>query len=130
MIGRTLLVVGAILAGLAVALGAFAAHALRERLTVAELLTFETAVRYQMYHAIGLMLIGASGKRLAAPWRGRAALAFFLGILCFSGSLYWIATMGASKPIVYVTPLGGILFLLGWAMVSVAAWQAGGGDGA
>ena len=99
---------------LAVALGAFAAHALRGSLAPGELATFETGVRYQMYHALALLLVAALARPAFPAWARTAALAFTLGILIFSGSLYLLVLaqlrwMGA------ITPIGGVAFLVGWS---------------
>jgi uncharacterized membrane protein YgdD (TMEM256/DUF423 family) len=101
---------GAISAFIAVAAGAFGAHALRTRLTPDLLAVFETGARYQMYHAVGLF---------AAAWVGScrpgriAGWCFALGTVLFSGSLYALALTGI-RPLGAVTPFGGILFLAGW----------------
>ena len=99
---------------LAIILGAFAAHALKETLTIAQLMSFETAVRYQMYHVIVLLFVniynGFSSKQ-----KNLISYLFFFGILCFSGSIYTIQlTSLTAKSIWFITPLGGILFVIGW----------------
>ena len=101
---------GAALAGLAVGLGAFAAHGMKAHYDTAALQTFETGVRYQMYHALALLLVGA----LAAHGRrtGAAAIAFLLGIALFSGSLYALVLLD-QKWLGAVTPFGGVAFLFG-----------------
>jgi len=118
MTATSALRLGALLAGLAVALGAFAAHAMKARFPAEALLTFETGVRYQMYHALALVLCGllaAAGRRT-----GAAALAFTAGIVLFSGSLYLLVWLD-TKWLGAVTPFGGVAFLLGWALL---AWRA------
>ena len=110
----------AILAGLAVVLGAFGAHAMQDRYDATALATFETAVRYQMYHALALLgcgLLGKTGHR-----SGGAAVCFVLGIVLFSGSLYVLVLTG-TKWLGAVTPLGGVAFVAGWALL---AWRIGG----
>lgn len=109
--------IGAILAGLAVGLGAFAAHGLKDHLDAAALQTFETGVRYQMYHALALCLCGAIGLHGRAT--GRAALAFAAGIALFCGSLYGLA-LGGPRWLGPVTPFGGVAFLVGWVLLAVA----------
>lgn len=104
---------GAISAFIAVAAGAFGAHALKERLDPAALQTFETGARYQMYHAIALFIAAfASGEGDCPPalWAGRL---FLLGTLLFSGSLYALALTGV-RGLGAITPLGGVAFLAGW----------------
>ncbi len=102
---------GALLAFLGVALGAFGAHALSGTLTPAQLETYQTAVRYQMFHALGLLALGALPPRAqrAAPW-------LFFGSLVFSGSLYALVFSGVSL-LGAVAPIGGVLQLVGWAIL-------------
>jgi uncharacterized membrane protein YgdD (TMEM256/DUF423 family) len=108
---------GALFGFLAVALGAFGAHGLEGRLSPADLATFETAVRYQMYHALALILVGATAATLPG-FRVRAAgWAFASGILVFSGSLYLLVLTG-HRWLGAVTPLGGVAFLVGWAALA------------
>lgn len=103
---------GAVLAFLAVALGAFGAHGLKDLVSPERLATFETAVRYQMYHALALLLIAVLPQEL-----GRAALPLFWGVLIFSGSLYLLVATGFAW-FGAVAPIGGGLMLLGWALLS------------
>jgi len=110
--------IGALLALLAVALGAFGAHMLEDMITPNRLETFETAVRYQMYHALALLAIGALPK---ACWR--AAPFIILGSLIFSGSLY---TLVATDIGIFgaITPIGGVLQIIGWAVLIVQIGKA------
>ena len=116
---RTFLLIGSILGFLAVVFGAFGAHALRNRLSPEMLGVFETGVRYQMYHTFALLIVAAAIGRIGdAPWLVTAGWFFVAGILLFSGSLYALAltnvgTLGA------VTPVGGLLFLIGWACLII-----------
>jgi uncharacterized membrane protein YgdD (TMEM256/DUF423 family) len=114
---------GAALAGLAVAAGAFGAHALRARLEPGDLQVFETAARYQMYHGLGL--IGAAW--VADRWPSRLATVvgwcFLAGIALFSGSLYAMALSGV-RALGAITPLGGLAFLAGWGCLALAALRA------
>ena len=117
---RTFAVLGALLGGLAVAAGAFGAHALRARLTPEMLAVFETGARYQMYPALALLaaaLAGADGSTRPAVWAGWL---FLLGTLLFSGSLYALALSGVSR-LGIITPFGGVAFLAGWTCLAVAA---------
>lgn len=117
----TILRLAAILGGLAVALGAFAAHGMKAHYEPAQLTTFETGVRYQMYHALALGLCAALG---AVGWRtGRAAIAFLVGIALFSGSLYGLVWLDA-RWLGPVTPIGGVAFLVGWLLLALAARNA------
>lgn len=103
---------GAALMFLAVSLGAFAAHGLKARLSPEMLAVFETGVRYHAYHALGLILLGAVRGPDKAGW------CFLGGIALFSGSLYLLAATGVRK-LGMITPLGGLLFLAGWALLAL-----------
>jgi uncharacterized membrane protein YgdD (TMEM256/DUF423 family) len=113
---------GALLAGIAVAAGAFGAHGLRSRLAPADLVTFETAVRYQMYHALALLAVAGLLARGAAL-AGAAGWSFLAGIALFSGSLY-LLTLAGQRWMGAVTPLGGLAFLVGWVLLAVSAGHA------
>ncbi len=105
---------GAVLAFIGVGLGAFGAHSLEGILTPERLETFETGVRYQMYHALALLAIGALPVKAH-----RAALFIFVGSLIFSGSLYILVLSGISW-LGAITPIGGVLQLIGWALLFVS----------
>ncbi len=124
MLFRLLLTAAAILAGLSVAAGAFASHALKERLTERALEIFETGARYQMYHALALFLVAVLLTRTASvpPTLPAAGFAFLLGIALFSGSLYALSLTGI-KWLGAIAPLGGAAFLVGWGCVAIAAWS-------
>ncbi len=121
---RVLMAVGAGSAFIAVALGAFAAHGLRGRLGPDSLAVFETAVRYQMYHALAIVAVAVALERAAGGLLVWAAWAFAVGTVLFSGSLYLLAVTG-HRWLGAVTPLGGVSFLLGWALVTWAALTRG-----
>ncbi len=127
MFSRWVLSAGAGFALLAVVLGAFAAHGLKAVLDEQQLALFETASRYQMYHALALLVVGVmlTNPQFSRSLLKLAALAFILGITLFSGSLYLLALVGVSW-LGAITPLGGIAFLSGWLMMMVAALRAGG----
>ena len=110
-----LLLLGVSAALVGVGLGAFGAHALADRLTPADLGTFETAVRYQMYHALALVALAALRRDRPSRWLDRAGALFAIGIAIFSGSLYLLVLAGA-RWLGAVTPLGGVAFLAGWAL--------------
>ena len=117
---RTFLLVGALAAFIGVALGAFGAHGLRNRLSTDMLAVFETGVRYQMYHALAILIVGLAAARLDG-WLIRAAGWLFTGgIVLFSGSLYALALSGITV-LGAVTPIGGLAFLAGWACLAIAA---------
>jgi uncharacterized membrane protein YgdD (TMEM256/DUF423 family) len=108
-------------AGMAgVALGAFAAHALKARLSAEMLAVFETGVRYQMYHALALFAVAWGHSRWQGKWFPAAGWLFVAGILIFSGSLYVLALTGV-KWLGMITPIGGLSFLAGWLCL---AWGA------
>ncbi len=112
---RAAVALGSAFAFLAIALGAFGAHSLRENLSAEGTMIFETAVRYQMYHAIALIMTGLLGRiSIASSATLRLPLVLFvLGIVLFSGSLYVLA-LSQLRWIGFVTPLGGTAFLGGW----------------
>ena len=114
---------GCLSAGLAVAFGAFGAHALKLRLTPELLAVFETGARYQMTHALALLAVAWA----ATQWPGRAVTVagwlFALGTLLFSGSLYVLALTGM-RWLGAITPLGGGAWLAGWLCLACAAWSA------
>jgi uncharacterized membrane protein YgdD (TMEM256/DUF423 family) len=107
---------------IAVALGAFGAHALKARLAPDLLAVFETGVRYQFYHVIGLFAVawaihlGGQGAARAAGWL------FVAGTIVFSGSLYALALSGV-RWLGAITPVGGVAFLVGWLLLAWALWQ-------
>src|SRR5205814_7397108 len=118
---RTFLLIGAIFGFLGVAFGAFGAHALRSRLSPEMLAVFETGVRYQMYHAFAVLIIAAAiGHIGSARLLVLAGWFFFAGVLLFSGSLYVLALSGMGI-LGAVTPIGGLLFLIGWACLALFA---------
>lgn len=110
---RLFAILGAVSAFLAVAAGAFGAHALRQRLTEEMLATFETGARYQMYHGLALFAVAWAANRWAATQLGWAGWLFVIGTVLFSGSLYTLAVTGV-RWWGAVTPLGGLCFLAGW----------------
>lgn len=112
--GLNSVLAGTLLAGSGVALGAFGAHALKSALTPDMLANFETGVRYQMYHGLGLLALGL------LPGQRRAPAFMLAGTVIFSGSLYLMAFTG-QKWLGAVTPIGGVLQLVGWGL---AAWDA------
>jgi len=117
---RTFLLIGALAAFLAVAFGAFGAHALRARLSPEMLAVFETGVRYQMYHALALLLVAATIPRFGGWLVLTAGWLMIVGIILFSGSLYALALTGVTT-LGAITPIGGLAFLGGWACLAVAA---------
>ena len=126
-INRRLVIAGACFAMLAVMVGAFAAHGLKPVLNAYSLGLIETAARYQMYHAIALLTVGVISAipQFSPRWLKLAAIAFILGILLFSGSLYILALSGI-KWLGAITPIGGVAFIMGWCALIVAALNSSG----
>lgn len=104
----------ALLGGIAVLFGAFGAHTLKTLISPEMLVTFETGVRYQMYHSLALLALGAT------KFHSRGILLLFIGTLVFSGSLYAISLTGI-KALGAITPIGGVLLLAGWAWIALDA---------
>ncbi|MBD1804756.1 DUF423 domain-containing protein [Microcoleus sp. FACHB-SPT15] len=120
---RLFLSVASILAGLSVAGGAFAAHALKEKLSERAIEIFETGARYQMYHSLALLVVALLLSRAEASQSLliAAGSAFIIGIAIFSGSLYALSFSGI-KWLGAITPLGGVAFIIGWGCLAIAAW--------
>ena len=115
MTRATLFAVGAVLGGLAVALGAFGAHALEARVTAERLATFETAARYQLIHAVAILATALLGGE-----RGLLAGTLLVaGVVVFSGSLYLLVLTGA-RWLGAVAPLGGLALIAGWGLLALA----------
>ncbi len=117
---RLFLGLGAALAGLAVVFGAFGAHALRQTLSADDLATFETGVRYQMYHALALLAVAWASSRWESGALTAAGWLFLVGIVVFSGSLY-VLVLSGQRWLGAITPIGGVAFIAGWALL---AWVA------
>jgi uncharacterized membrane protein YgdD (TMEM256/DUF423 family) len=119
---RLFFALGSVSGFLGVALGAFAAHALKGRVEPDLLVIFETGVRYQMYHAFALLAVGWASTR----WPGKAVNAsgwlFVAGTIIFSGSLYALS-LGGARWLGAITPLGGLALLAGWLCLAWAAWK-------
>jgi uncharacterized membrane protein YgdD (TMEM256/DUF423 family) len=117
---RLFFLLGSLLGGLGVGLGAFGAHGLQRILSADDLSTFEVGVRYQMYHALALLAVAWASSRFesgAVVWAGWL---FVTGIVLFSGSLY-LYVLSGPRWLVAITPVGGLAFLVGWALL---AWSA------
>ncbi len=121
---RILAGAGAISAFIAVAAGAFGAHALRQKLPADLLAVFETGARYQLYHALALLLSALAAARWPCWAIHFAGGCFIFGTVLFSGSLYLLALTGM-RWMGAVTPLGGLAFLAGWLFFAWGAWTAG-----
>lgn len=119
---KVILITGAIIGVLAIILGAFGAHGLKAHLSTESLQTFETGVRYQMYHALFLLFIGSTSLVKS----GYKSVIFYLvivGVLLFSGSIYGLATNTLTsfnfKSIGFVTPIGGLFLIVSWIVLIV-----------
>ncbi len=120
---RRLVVFGAVFAFLGVALGAFGAHALKDRLSSDMLAVWQTGVFYEQVHSLGVILAGLLFAQFKQPLIRTAGLLFLAGILVFSGSLYALALSGV-RVLGAITPFGGVCFLAGWACFAVGASKA------
>ncbi len=122
---RTVLAAGSILAGLGVAFGAFGAHALKVNLSPEMLGIFETAVRYQMYHALGLMALAWAITRWPERRLAPAAILLVAGTVVFSGSLFLLVLTGM-RWFGAVTPIGGVALITGWGLAAFRLLSPGG----
>lgn len=120
---RLFFALGSFAALVAVAAGAFGAHALKSRLTPDMLGIFEVAARYQMYHALALLACGWAVTRWPGTLTSAAGWLFLAGIIIFSGSLYALALSGV-RWLGAITPLGGLAFLVGWGCLVTAAMRS------
>jgi uncharacterized membrane protein YgdD (TMEM256/DUF423 family) len=116
---KTFLVAGSLLGALAVVLGAFAAHGLKQVADAETVAVFQTGVQYQMYHSLALLATDIIFERFSNKWIRWAGNFYMIGIILFSGSLYLLTalkTIGQTglKGIGIITPFGGIFFILGW----------------
>ena len=119
--GKALLALGAVLAALAVALGAFGAHALKARLAPDALALWQTAAQYHFWHALGVIAAGLALLHFAdSGWLRAAGVLLALGVLLFSGSLYALALSGVHW-LGALTPFGGLAFILGWLAFALGA---------
>lgn len=120
---KLILVTASILGMLAIILGAFASHGLKSLISVELLQTFETGVRYQMYHAIVLLFIGTTSI-FSSKIKQKLFYLIVIGILFFSGSIYGLATNELSlafdfKSIAFITPIGGLFLIISWAIMAL-----------
>ncbi len=125
---RTSLALGALFGLTGVAAGAFGAHSLKAVLAPDMFGVFETAVRYQMYHALALVLAGLPGLHFRTGALRAASWMFAIGIVLFSGSLYALAFSGI-RWLGALTPLGGVAFLARWGLLAWACWKESRADG-
>jgi len=112
---KSLLIIGSVFAALSVLLGAFGAHGLKNRLSIEDLAIFETAVRYQMYHALGILLMGVASFYLTEKLVSAPAYFLILGIIVFSGSLFLLVFTNL-RWFGAITPIGGLCLIIGWLL--------------
>lgn len=122
---KIFLIIGTVLAGLSVVLGAFGAHGLKKVVSPENVAVYQTGVHYQMYHALGLILIGILSERILNNYLSYAGVLFVAGIVLFSGSLYLIVSLYAMNKTVptvvgVLTPFGGLLFIAGWICLLIS----------
>ncbi|WP_219062851.1 DUF423 domain-containing protein [Pseudomonas sp. UMAB-08] len=107
-----------------VALGAFAAHGLKDRLSAEYLAIFHTGVMYQLVHTLALLAVALLAVQIPGRLMTWAGISFVVGIVLFSGSLYLLTLTGVTR-LGIITPFGGLAFLAGWLLLGVAAWRLG-----
>ena len=117
---RLFLLMAALSGLLSVALGAFAAHGLKKLLTASQLETFHTGVEYQFMHTFALLFVALLPR--INQWINLAGWSFIIGIILFSGSLY-VLTLSGIRSLAFITPFGGMFFLIGWACLFIYAWK-------
>ena len=122
---KLFLILGTLLAGLGVILGAFGAHGLKQILPPDSVASYQTGVQYQMYHAFALLTVGILYSRMPGSLLNWAGIMFVAGIVLFSGSLYLMASLKAMNKvgvsgIGIITPVGGILFIAGWLLLLIS----------
>jgi uncharacterized membrane protein YgdD (TMEM256/DUF423 family) len=125
---KIFLSLGSAAAAIAVVLGAFGAHALKEKLSAEQLLVFETGVRYQFYHAFALIVVGMLSEKFNSSFLNYSGWLFVFGIIFFSGSLYLLSTKNllgieSWKFLGPVTPLGGLCFIVGWTFIVISLFR-------
>jgi uncharacterized membrane protein YgdD (TMEM256/DUF423 family) len=127
MTAQAYIVFGALLGAIGVAAGAMGAHAFERTLTPENLARYEVAIRYLLFHAVAVVLVGLVLRAGPSKAAQGAGLAFLAGCLLFSGGLIaWIFT--GIKPLVHVVPLGGVAWILGWLFLALAGWTQGAGN--
>jgi len=113
---------GAVFAGLSIVLGAFGAHALKEQLSAYSMSVYEKAVLYQMFHALAILLLTAISRNIQGLNFDSSIWCFIIGIILFSGSLYILA-ISDIKWLGMITPIGGLLFIVGWFLVILKSFN-------
>lgn len=119
LIAKLFLSIGSISGALAVMIGAFGAHGLKDKLSEKMLANYMTGVEYHFYHTIALLIVGVIALHYPTRTLAASGWAFAIGILIFSGSLYVMAMTGITK-LGAITPIGGLFFIIGWVLLAVA----------
>ena len=119
---KVFIILGAVNAFIAVALGAFGAHGLEGKIPDKYLETWNTAVQYQMFHAAGLLIIGLLAGKVSSPLINWSGWLMFIGIIIFSGSLF-VLSVTQIKVLGAITPIGGVSFLAAWVLMIIAAYK-------
>jgi len=119
---RNFLSIAALLGALSVALGAFAAHRLRQIAAPDAVAVFETGVRYQFYHVFAILIVAMLSEKFSNKWMTWSGNCFIIGVILFSGSLYTLTALkiaASSAPLVVgaATPIGGVFFIAGWILL-------------
>jgi uncharacterized membrane protein YgdD (TMEM256/DUF423 family) len=122
---KIFMIIGTVLAGLAVVLGAFGAHGLRKVVSPENVAIYQTGVQYQMYHALALIMVGLLSEKILSSFLSYAGVLFVTGVVFFSGSLYLIVSLYAMNKTVpklvgILTPIGGLFFIFGWICLLVS----------
>ena len=112
---KSLLIIGSVFAALSVLFGAFGAHGLKNKLSIEDLVIFETAVRYQMYHALGILLLGVTSFFLTEKLVSTPAYFLIFGVIVFSGSLFLLVFTNL-RWFGAITPIGGLCLIIGWLL--------------
>jgi uncharacterized membrane protein YgdD (TMEM256/DUF423 family) len=123
---KKIVVTAAIIAAITIAIGAFGAHGLKNLVDASSLASFETGVRYQMYHALALFVIGLTPS-ISEILKRRVLWLFIVGIVLFSGSIYMLSLQEvlpfSVKWIAFATPLGGLSFIIGWVWLAIGVFK-------
>ncbi|HET8858923.1 DUF423 domain-containing protein [Marivirga sp.] len=120
---KLIILIGSISGAISVILGAFGAHALKDSLTASNRLdTYETAVKYQMYHSLALILLGILMLHFQHKFLNYASYSFLIGIIIFSGSLYLLCATGISK-LGAIAPIGGLFLIAAWVLLAIGIYK-------
>jgi uncharacterized membrane protein YgdD (TMEM256/DUF423 family) len=119
---KLFIILGALNGFIAVALGAFGAHGLEGKIPDKYLETWQTAVQYQMFHAVGLLVLGLLAGKISSPLINWSGWLMLIGIILFSGSLF-VLSVTQIKVLGAITPLGGVSFLVAWVLMIIAAYK-------